>query len=121
VALAAHAHGVHLRGDSMPASRARRIAPPGFVIGRSVHSIDEADRAAGDGADYVVFGPVWRTPSKPGHPGAGVQALAEVARATPLPVLAVGGLTAETASEAVRAGASGYAAISLFDTLGPLT
>ena len=49
VALAAGAHGVHLRGDSMPADRARRVAPAGFVIGRSVHAGGEAERVAADG------------------------------------------------------------------------
>ena len=121
VALAAGAHGVHLRGDSMPAFRARAIAPPGFLIGRSIHSATEIDSSTSDGVDYLIFGPVWPTPSKPGHPGAGGQALTGVAQATVLPVLAVGGITPETARAAIDAGASGYAAISLFDTLGPLT
>ena len=59
VALAAGAHGVHLRGDSLPAVRARRMAPPAFIIGRSVRSRDEAMRAEdGGGLDYLVFGTV---------------------------------------------------------------
>lgn len=117
VALAAGAHGVHLRADSMPAHRARALAPPGFLIGRSVHSLEDVARAtAGGGLDYVMFGPVWPTSSKPGHPGAGVQTLAEVAAATAVPVLAIGGITPETSVEAMCAGAAGFAAISLFDT-----
>ncbi len=60
VALAAGAHGVHLRGDSMPASRARSLAPIGFLIGRSVHSVDEAVRRHADGGvDYLLFGAVF--------------------------------------------------------------
>ena len=117
VALAAGAHGVHLRGDSMPASRARDIAPPGFLIGRSVHTLDEALAVTAEGGlDYLVFGPVFATASKPGHAGTGVQALAGVANATPLPVLAIGGVTHETANLVLDAGAAGFAALSLFDT-----
>ena len=117
VALVAGAHGVHLRGDSMPAPRARRIAPPGFLIGRSVHSVEEAERAAaGGGLDYVMFGTVFPTASKPGREPAGLDALAAVAAATPLPVLAVGGITADRIGRVVGAGAAGAAGISMFDT-----
>src|SRR5262245_20272498 len=67
VACAAGAHGVHLRGDSMPASRARALAPIGFLIGRSVHSVAEAVTACeGGGLDYLLFGAVFNTASKPG-------------------------------------------------------
>ena len=115
VALAAGAHGVHLRADSVAASRVRRIVPPGFLIGRSVHSVTEAVRAAVDGgADYLMFGTVFSTTSKPDHAAAGATALAEVVVATSLPVLAVGGVTVATAPDAARAGAAGIAAIALF-------
>ena len=118
VALAAFAHGVHLRGDSMPAERLRVVTPPGFLTGRSVHAVDEARRVtAAGGLDYIVFGPVFPTPSKPGHPGVGVRALAEVVRATPVPVLAIGGITPDTMTHALAAGAAGVAGIGLFDTL----
>ncbi len=95
VALAAGAHGVHLRGDSMPAARARMVAPPAFLIGRSVHSPDEALRAqAAEGLDYLVFGTVFATASKPGAVVSGLDALARVAAATRLPVIAIGGMNA---------------------------
>jgi thiamine-phosphate pyrophosphorylase len=115
VALAAGAHGVHLRADSVAASRVRRIVPAGFLIGRSVHSVAEALRAAADGgADYLLFGTVFPTASKPGQAAAGTTALAEVVVATSLPVLAVGGVTVATAPDVARAGAAGIAAIALF-------
>jgi thiamine-phosphate diphosphorylase len=115
VAVAAGAHGVHLRADSIAAPRARTIVPTGFLIGRSVHGGEEGVRTAGDGgADYLIFGTVFPTPSKPGQAAAGVEALAAIVAATSLPVLAVGGLTAATAAEAARAGAAGLAAIGLF-------
>ncbi len=116
VALAAGAHGVHLRGDSIPASRVREIAPAGFLIGRSVHALDEAIAIDREGAvDYVIFGTVFPSASKPaGHRIAGVEALAAVCAAVRTPVLAIGGIDAARAAEARRAGARGVAAIGLF-------
>jgi thiamine-phosphate diphosphorylase len=115
VALAAGAHGVHLRADSMPASRVRALCPPGFVVGRSVHTRDEAVAvAAGGGLDYLLFGTVFATASKPGRPPAGLRALSDVALAVSLPVLAVGGITPDKVHEVVGAGAAGFAAIGMF-------
>jgi thiamine-phosphate pyrophosphorylase len=115
VALAAGAHGVHLRSDSLPASRARALAPIGFLIGRSVHSRGEAVAAYVDGGvDYLLFGTVFPTDSKPGQAPAGVQALAEVVEATPVPVLAVGGVSPDTAHQLSGTGCAGFAAIGWF-------
>jgi thiamine-phosphate pyrophosphorylase len=115
VALAAGAHGVHLRGDSLPAARARSIAPSGFLIGRSVHSRDEAMRAQdGEGLDYLLFGTVFKTASKPGASPAGLSGLAEVAASTRLPILAVGGMSVSTVRSLRDTGAAGFAAIGLF-------
>jgi thiamine-phosphate pyrophosphorylase len=115
VALAAGAHGVHLRADSMPAARVRTLAPPGFVVGRSVHARHEAiDAAAAGGLDYLLFGTVFATPSKPGRPAAGLAALADVASAITIPVLAVGGVTPDNVGKVILAGAAGFAAIGMF-------
>ncbi len=116
VAMAASAAGVHLRGGSAPASRVRAIAPPGFLIGRSVHAVEEARAVeAGGGCDYLVFGTVFPSASKPaGHRTAGLSELRAVCDAVALPVLAIGGLTEERAPAAARAGAAGLAAIGLF-------
>jgi thiamine-phosphate pyrophosphorylase len=115
VALAAGAHGVHLRGDSLPAARVRAIVPPGFLIGRSVHSVAEVQAVAAEGAvDYLLFGTVFPTSSKPGRPSAGTAMLAAAVRAATIPVLAVGGVRAETAGLIAGAGAAGAAAIGLF-------
>jgi thiamine-phosphate diphosphorylase len=111
VALAAGAHGVHLRADSFDASRARRIVPNGFLIGRSVHSVAEA--AAADG-DYFIFGTVFPTSSKPNRMAAGVGALRDVVAATTVPILAVGGITCDSALSIAQAGAAGVAGIDLF-------
>ena len=115
VALTSGAHGVHLRGDSIPASRARALAPIGFLIGRSVHTVAEAVTAHAEGGlDYLLFGTVFATASKPGQPPAGVQALADVVRATPVPVLAIGGITSETVPQLKETGCAGFAAIGWF-------
>ena len=117
VALAAGAHGVHLRADSFAAPRVRARAPSPFLISRSVHSVGDAVAAADAGAvDYLIFGSVFETSSKPGRASAGLAALADVASATRIPVLAVGGITAERIGDVMAAGASGVAAISMFDT-----
>lgn len=115
VALAAGAHGVHLRATSAPAERLRPHLPPGFIVGRSVHSPAEArlvHRAGG--VDFLLFGHVWTTRSKPGVAPAGVEALTEVVQATPLPVLGIGGVAVERIDALGAAGAAGFAAIDLF-------
>jgi thiamine-phosphate pyrophosphorylase len=117
VAVAAGAHGVHLRGDSFPASRIRACAPRRFLIGRSVHSVSDAVLAAEDGAvDYLIFGTVFASRSKADRAAAGLGELSAVAHATRLPVLAIGGLTAAKIGDVMSAGAAGVAGISMFDT-----
>lgn len=116
VALAARAHGVHLRSDSFPASRIRACAPRGFLIGRSVHSVSDAVAAAEDAAvDYLVFGTVFASDSKPDRPAVGLRDLTAVAGATRLPVLAIGGMTSARVADVMRTGAAGVAGISMFD------
>jgi thiamine-phosphate diphosphorylase len=115
VALAVGAHGVHLGGNSMSAPRVREVTPPAFIIGRSVHSPEEADEAAcRGGLDYLIFGTVFSTSSKPGVRNAGVGALAEVCARVPLPVLAIGGMVPERLGPVAESGAAGFAAIGLF-------
>ena len=115
VALAAGAHGVHLRGDSMPAPDVRRHAGRPFLIGRSVHALDEATAVSASGAaDYLLFGTVFESASKPGHPPAGLAHLEQVARSVRIPVLAVGGVTVERLAAIGGAGAAGGAGIGLF-------
>jgi thiamine-phosphate diphosphorylase len=115
VAIAAGAHGVHLRGDSIPPDRARSMMPAGFLIGRSVHGADEAVLAA-LAADYVMAGTVFPTPSKPGlRHHLGLAGLAAIVRAVQVPVLAIGGVTMERIGAVAATGAAGIAAIGLFD------
>jgi thiamine-phosphate pyrophosphorylase len=116
VALACQADGVHLRGDSVSPARVRRIAPPPFLVGQSVHTVAEAIAHA-PFVDYLIAGTVWTTASKPPDaPLIGVDGFAAIARAVAMPVLGIGGVTIERAGALARAGAAGIAAIGLFRT-----
>ncbi len=117
VALAAGASGAHLPGGSPAPLRWRACSPKGFLIGVSCHTLDEVRAAEQEGADYVVFGPVFAPRSKvTALEPQGIDALAEAARAVRIPVLALGGITRENAPDCMRAGAAGVAAISLFQS-----
>jgi thiamine-phosphate pyrophosphorylase len=134
IAILAGAAGVHLRGDSPAASRVRAafaagagsarqgMAPEGFLIGRSVHSLAEIDAAvAAGGCDYLMFGTVFRSAGKPdGHPVAGLEALTAACARSPLPVIAIGGVDDAGAALVRDAGAAGFAAVGLFMCLTPL-
>jgi thiamine-phosphate pyrophosphorylase len=121
VALAAGAAGVHLPGRAVAAARVRAVVPDGFLIGRSVHSEADAVASAREGGcDYLIFGSVFESTSKPaGHAIAGLDALARVCAAVRLPVVAIGGITAARVPDIVRAGAAGVAAIGLFGRAEP--
>ena len=112
VALALDAAGVHLAGHSLPTAVARRVLGAGKLLGVSTHSVEEACRAAEDGADFIVFGPVFTTPSKVAYgPPQGLQQLRTVARAVPIPVIAIGGIDHTNLPQVVQAGAYGVAMI----------
>jgi thiamine-phosphate pyrophosphorylase len=114
VSIACGAAGVHLRSDSISPARARSLAPPGFLVGRSVHSVDEAIGLE-PGADYLIAGTVFATPSKsPGQPLLGARGLEALVKAVTLPVLAIGGITLDRAADVAACGSAGLAAISLF-------
>jgi thiamine-phosphate pyrophosphorylase len=113
IALTAAAAGVNLPESDISVEVARSLLGE-RLVGRSVHSIDSALRAETEGADYVIFGPVWASASHEASAPVGIRALAEVARSVGIPVLAIGGVTEERVAECLDAGAAGYAAIRLF-------
>jgi thiamine-phosphate pyrophosphorylase len=117
IALACGAQGVHLRANDISPSEARKIwtqcgagAPAPVTIAKSCHTRVEVARAAHEGADFAVFGPVFE---KGSDPPAGLDSLHEACQEK-IPVLALGGVTLENAAACVRAGAAGIAAIRLF-------
>ena len=118
IALATRAHGVHLRADSINAAQVRQLAPPGFLVGRSVHTRSEAVAAARSGVDYLLAGTVYPTQSKPeGWPLLGLAGLTELVRAVEVPVLAIGGVGADNVWDIAASGAAGVAAIGLFASI----
>jgi thiamine-phosphate pyrophosphorylase len=112
VAAAVAAHGLHLGARDLAPADARSTFRGGW-LGASVHSLAEARAAIAEGVDYLMLGPVFGTPSHPGHPPAGPALLREVA-ALGRPVIAIGGVTADRVAELRRAGAWGVAAIRAF-------
>ena len=124
VALAEQAGGVHLGENSLPVEEAKRLVQSSpaaqtlahnFLVGVSCHSLEAAKSAAAAGADYLFFGPIFATPSKAAY-GApqGLDRLAAVCSSVNIPVLAIGGITLANVSSCLSAGASGLAAIRLF-------
>ncbi len=120
IALSQRAGGVHLGENSLPLAEVKRLVEnrgerKDFLIGVSCHSSETSRAAASGGAHYLFFGPVFATPSKAafGAPQ-GLEQLAEVCRGVSIPVLAIGGITLENAGDCLAAGASGLAAIRLF-------
>lgn len=111
VARAAGADGVHLTARSLPANVVREICCDDFLIGVSTHTLDEAQAAST--ADFIVFGPIFETGSKTPQ---GLEKLREVTSVLKgFPVLAIGGINHHNAEDCYRAGASGIAAIRMFN------
>ncbi len=107
--------GVHLTTRSMKADVVRRAFGEPMLIGASTHNLAEARAAANEGADFIVFGPVFETESKKDYgPPVGLKALQEAAERLTIPVIALGGIRPGNFRDALRAGAAGIAAISMF-------
>ncbi len=120
VAFAAGTGGVHLGEQSIPVAAAKRFVKgknpdADFLVGVSAHSLESVQTAEKNGAGYVIFGPVYETPSKVAFgPPQGIEQLAETCRSVSIPVIAIGGITVQNASDCAAAGAAGIAAIRLF-------
>ncbi len=113
VAMAAAAAGVHVGDQDLPVGEVRRLLGDEAVVGFSTHSVDEIEAAADSGADHVGFGPVFESPTKTGaRDPRGLETLARACSASRLPVVAIGGVSLETAPRAWAAGAASVAVIS---------
>ncbi len=113
VALALRAQGVHLRESSLPAEVVRDLLWPSQLLGLSVHSLDGVMAAEQHGADFVVLGPIYDTPSKRvyGLP-IGLPLLEQAAKKVRIPIFGIGGITATRARAVRQAGAFGVAVVS---------
>lgn len=113
IALAIGAHGTHLGADDLPVAAARRIAGPGHIIGGTAREPVRAAALVAEGADYLGVGPAYLTSTKDGLPEPlGPAGVGAVARAVPVPVIAIGGVTAARVAELRAAGAYGVAVVS---------
>jgi len=115
VAVAAGASGVHLKSDGPDPARVRGMLQGRMTLSRAVHAADEAARFGADGPlDWLLAGTVFETVSKPGRAPLGVEGLRTLARASALPIVAIGGATVENARDLRAAGAWGVAGIGAF-------
>ncbi len=112
LARAAHADGLHLPESEISVADARLSLGFHTPMGRSVHDLESAQSAAAQGANYLLFGAVWQTPSHPGQSGVGLDALRAVCQSVRVPVFAIGGVKADNAAQCLAAGAAGVALIS---------
>ena len=112
VCLAAGSVGVHLPAEGMPTSAARGLVGPDRLIGVSAHSADEAARAEKEGADFIVLGPIFETPSKRAFgPPIGLSELERARTRCRVPLFGIGGITKDHVRDVLKAGARGVAVI----------
>jgi len=114
IALIVKADGVHLGQDDIPIAEARKIVPPGFLIGRSTHSLEQAIEAEKQGADYIGSGPVFATPTKEDYIPIGIDTVKQVIETVRIPVVAIGGLNLDNISELQKVGVKNFAMVRAF-------
>ena len=99
------AEGVHVGQDDIPIATAREIAGPTCMVGKSTHSVDQAIRAFYEGADYIGFGPIFATPTKPDYQPIGLEEIRKVHEAVRIPIFCIGGIKLDNLPEVIEAGA----------------
>jgi len=112
VALAASCAGVHLAYHSLPPQLAKKLLAPQYLLGQSVHSLEEAEQAERAGVSYVLYGHVYESGSKPGLAPRGTQELRQIAKRLRIPLIAIGGIKPEHVPELLAAGCAGIAVLS---------
>ena len=105
IARTVQAEGVHLGQDDLAIAEAREIAGPDCVVGKSTHSVDQAIRAFYEGADYIGFGPIFATPTKPDYAPIGLKDIRTVHEAVRIPIFCIGGIKLENLPEVINSGA----------------
>jgi thiamine-phosphate pyrophosphorylase len=105
IARVVSAEGVHVGQNDPAISEVREIAGPDRMVGKSTHSVDQAIRAFYEGADYIGFGPIFATPTKPDYPPVGLEEIRKVHEAVRIPIFCIGGITLDNLSELTAAGA----------------
>ena len=112
ICLASGSAGVHLPAAGLPAPAARGLVGADRLIGRSAHSVDEAARAEREGADFIVLGPIFETPSKRAFgPPIGLRELERARTRCRVPLFGIGGITKDRVRDVVKAGARGVAVV----------
>ena len=99
------AEGVHLGQDDMAIAEARKIVGPDCAVGKSTHSLNQAIRAFYEGADYIGFGPLFATPTKPDYAPIGLQEISKVHDAVRIPIFCIGGIKLDNLPKVIEAGA----------------
>ena len=105
IARSVRAEGVHLGQDDMPIAEARKIVGSDCAVGKSTHSLDQAIRAFYEGADYIGFGPLFATPTKPDYPPIGLTEIERVHDAVRIPIFCIGGIKLDNLPKVIEAGA----------------
>lgn len=111
IARGSEADGVHLGQDDLAHADARRALGPDFIIGRSTHSLDQALRAEAEGADYIGYGPIYTTPTKPDYGAVGPESIREIADRVSVPFFAIGGIDSLRLGTVARCGARRIAVV----------
>ena len=112
IALAVNADGVHLGQEDMPIREARKLLGKNKIIGISTHSLKQAVDAQRAGADYIGFGPIFKTTTKDAGSPKGIESLIEIKKHIKIPVVAIGGITADNVSEVFKSGTDAVAVVS---------
>jgi thiamine-phosphate pyrophosphorylase len=99
------ADGVHLGQDDLPVAEARKVVGQECAVGKSTHSIDQAIRAFHEGADYIGFGPIFATATKPDYPPIGLDDIAKVQESVRIPIFCIGGIKLDNLAKVIEAGA----------------
>jgi thiamine-phosphate pyrophosphorylase len=114
VAAAVGSEGVHVGQDDDAVAKARAVVGPSCFVGKSTHSLAQAGAAQAEGADYIGFGPLYATGTKPDYVPIGLHEIAEVHRLVTLPIFCIGGVNAERLVEITAAGAQRVVVVSAF-------